>query len=224
MAGVSNNKASDQIAAKKKELEDARAMFQSMNVELGNTRDVYMQATENYKKAYDEYDNGNGVKGIDIRKDALDDAKTKMEDAYRAWLEDKDNAVLKKDYVDAKVKYDEANCDYIVALTAVRKVKALDLLQIVSHNASFRTSAFKNTDIARIGTNGIIITGILLKTSCILDSSQGNFADNNCNRISGYSGYGSIFLDFITCKLGIRIRSTCIAHCRGSGRILGSCQ
>jgi len=134
MAGVSNNKASDQIAAKKKELEDARAMLQSMIAELGNTRDVYMQATENYKKAYDEYDSGNGVTGIDKRKEALDDAKTEMEDAYRAWLENKDDAGLKDDYVKAKVKYDAANCDYIVALTAVRKVTALDQAKVTELN------------------------------------------------------------------------------------------
>jgi flagellar hook protein FlgE len=127
MAGLSNKEAGDLVAKYKKELEDARAMLDSMNVELGSARNTYMEAEARYKAAYNAV---NGGAGIDAAKADLDTAKKDMDDAYRAWVDIKDDpnktdaekTSAKNDYDTAKIDYDKANAALIVAQAEVRKV------------------------------------------------------------------------------------------------------
>lgn len=127
MAGLSNKGATDKIADAKKKLEEARALFNAMSVELGNARDAYIVANDKYTSAYT-------AAGIAGYKTDLDAKKTAMDDAYRIWLEDKDNTTAKTDYLAAKTAYDQANSAFIVAQASVRKATPLAATKVTELN------------------------------------------------------------------------------------------
>lgn len=127
MSKVSDKNATDKIADAKKKLEEARALFNAMDAELGNARDAYIAANDNYKTKYT-------AAGVDTAKADMDAKKTAMDDAYRLWLEDKDNAAAKTDYLAKKTDYDKANSEFIVAQANVRKVTALAAAKVTELN------------------------------------------------------------------------------------------
>ncbi|GLC80451.1 flagellar hook-basal body complex protein [Lacrimispora brassicae] len=127
MASVGNKNAADKIAEAKKKLEEARAVFNAMDAELGNARDAYIKANDNYETEYT-------AAGIKAAKTDMDTKKTAMDDAYRLWLEDKDNAGAKTDYLTKKADYDLANSKFIVAQASVRKAVALAPAKVTELN------------------------------------------------------------------------------------------
>ncbi len=127
MAGVSNKGAKDKIADAKKKLEEARALFNAMDAELGNARNTYITANDNYTAKY-------AAAGVDAAKTDMDAKKTAMDDAYRVWLDDKDNSAAKTDYLEKKTEYDKANSAFIVAQANVRKATALASSKVTELN------------------------------------------------------------------------------------------
>ena len=131
MAGISDKDATDAIAKAKKDLEAARALLNSMTVEMGYARETYTTAYTNYKDKYDSFTlTGSTLKGVDEFAKAAKDASDDMEKKYQAWLKNMGDDTLKSEYLDARKAYDQANYQLIIAQTSVRKVDALTDVEV----------------------------------------------------------------------------------------------
>ncbi|EXG83382.1 flagellar hook-basal body protein [Clostridium sp. ASBs410] len=139
LATLGNKGAADKVADAKKKLEEARALYNSLDAELGNARAAYIAASNKYTAAY-------AAAGIEAYQTALDTAKTDMNEAYKAWDKDKDNQSLRDDYLDKRKVYDTANSELIIAQANVRKASPLTAAKVTELNDAVTDYTNKYTD------------------------------------------------------------------------------